>query len=104
MIFLGHDTQSTSKKIEKKKKCHKFFWLGKIHKFSNIYIYIYIIHAIYMNICMYIKTLLLLLIKAWERTTSKREREIEKQTKWNGSTECEIEKVKQTRKNKKIII
>ena len=55
-------------------------------------------HAIYMDICMYVKAFLLPLIKAWERTTtSKRDREIEKQTKWNGSTEYEIEKVKQIR-------
>ena len=47
---------------------------------------------------MHIKAFLLHLIKAWERTTtSKRDREIGKKPKWNGSTEYEIEIVKQTR-------
>ena len=45
---------------------------------------------------MYTKAFLLYLIKAWERTL-KKDGEIGKQTKWNGSTENEIEKVKQTR-------
>ena len=38
---------------------------------------------------MYTKSFLLYLIKAWERTTNKRDRETGKQTKWNGSTEYE---------------
>ena len=44
---------------------------------------------------MYTKAFLLYLIKAWERAL-KKDGEIGKQTKWNGSTEYEIEKVKQT--------
>ena len=45
------------------------------------------------------KAFLLHLIKAWERTSKKRrDGEIGKhKLKWNGSTEYEIEKVKQTR-------
>ena len=42
---------------------------------------------------MYTKPFLLCLIKAWER----RDGEIGKQTKWNGNTAYEREKVKQTR-------
>ena len=48
---------------------------------------------------MYTKTFLLCLIKAWERTSEKK-KEIEKLgniSKWNGSTEYEMTKVKQTR-------
>ena len=44
-------------------------------------------HTIYM----YTKAFLLHLIKAWEKKREKLE------TKWNGSTEYEIEKVEQTR-------
>ena len=61
-------------------------------KFISFLKYIFI--HIYMY--MYTKAFLLHLIKAWERT-SKRDGEIGKQTKLNGSAEYEIEKVKQTR-------
>ena len=49
---------------------------------------------------MYTKAFLLHLLKTWERTAKEKQEEVEKrktQTKWNGSTEYEIEKVKQTR-------
>ena len=48
---------------------------------------------------MFTKSFLLYLIKAWERkqTKIKKGGKIGKQTKWNGSTEYKIEKVKQTR-------
>ena len=46
---------------------------------------------------MYTKAFLLHLIETWERTTKQRNGEIGKQTEWDGSTEYEIEKVKQTR-------
>ena len=47
---------------------------------------------------MYTKAFLLHLIKTWERTSKKkRDGETGKQTKWNGSTEYETEKVKQIR-------
>jgi len=50
---------------------------------------------------MYTKVFLQCLIKAWERTSREKKTgragEIGKQVEWNGSTEYEIEKVKQTR-------
>ena len=47
---------------------------------------------------MYTKVFILSLIKAWERTSEKgRDGEIAKQTKWNGSTGYETEKMKQTK-------
>ena len=49
---------------------------------------------------MYTKAFLLHLTKAWERTSPPRKRDGktgEHKTKWNGSTEYEIEKMKQTR-------
>ena len=51
-------------------------------------------HKLYISfIYMYTKAILLSSIKAWERTSEKRKYgETGKQTKWNGSTEYEIEK------------
>ena len=46
---------------------------------------------------MYTKAFLLYLIKAWERTLKKDGEIGENNNEWNGSTEYEIEKVKQTR-------
>ena len=59
------------------------FWLSKNSKFSKIYIY----YA--YDIYKYTKAFLL--------DKGLRKKEIGKQTKWNGSTEYEIEKVEQTR-------
>ena len=50
----------------------------------------------YVYVYMYTKAFLLCLIKSWERTSKRKHGEIGKY-KWNGSTEYEIEKVKQTR-------
>ena len=48
---------------------------------------------------MYTKAFLLCLVKAWEKTS--KDGEIGKQTKWNGSTEYEIEKCNKQDKNKR---
>ena len=47
---------------------------------------------------MYTKAFLLHLIKSSEKTLKKKKEEMEKLENINGSTECEIEKVKQTKK------
>ena len=52
-----------------------------------------------LSIYIHTKVFILYLIKTWERTSKKKKRDGEtgKQTKWNGSTEYETEKVKQVR-------
>ena len=55
---------------------------------------IHIIHTVFI----YVYKSFTILDKAWERTSKKRrDGEIGKQAKLNGSAEYEIEKVKQTR-------
>ena len=62
--------------------------------FSKLYI------SYILFIYMYTKAFPICFIKVWERTLKKK-RKIGKQTKWNRSTEYEIEKMKQTRQKKK---
>ena len=57
----------------------------------------YIYYAYYFYIYVY-KSVSTMLDKGLRKHKKKREGEIEKQTKWNGSTEYDIEKVKQTRR------
>jgi len=72
-------------------KCHKF--LRQKFMFSKIYI-LYILCICIQKLFYYACN------KGLRKNIKKKKRksgEIEKQTKWNGSTEYEIEKVKQTR-------
>ena len=70
--------------------------LGSLYIYIYIYAYIYILYMLFLH--MYTRAFLLCLVKAWESTLKKEEMEkLENKNKWNGSTEYEIEKVKQTR-------
>ena len=62
-----------------------------MYNFSKIYIILYIL---FIYIC--VQSLSITLDKGLRKNNDKTDREIGKQTKWNGSTSYKIEKGKQT--------